>query len=143
MVKKTYFDEKLKNINTKVTLNKSKHVLIENKLNKLLKKIKYYLLKGKILSGRTYFTADDGYQNFLVLSSILCSLILGNNKKVLSWLSFGISPKRLKQFDINLVPTMTNLANSRISLKFNKSVLVQKRSSSLHSNSSLHIQLYT
>ena len=68
MVKKTYFDEKLKNINTKVTLNKSKHVLIENKLNELLKKLKYYLLTGKILSGRTYFTADDGYQNFLVLS---------------------------------------------------------------------------
>ena len=31
-LKETYFEEKLKNINKKVTLNKSKHVLVKNEL---------------------------------------------------------------------------------------------------------------
>ena len=38
--------------------------MTKNKLNEIFKRLKYYLLKGKILSGRTYFTADDGYQFF-------------------------------------------------------------------------------
>ena len=34
-VKKTDFDEKLKNLNIKITSNKTKHVLVENEFKKL------------------------------------------------------------------------------------------------------------
>ena len=35
LYKKTFFDDKLKNLNKKVTSNKTKHVLVENELNEL------------------------------------------------------------------------------------------------------------
>ena len=38
--KKTDFDDEIKNLNKKVTLNKAKHVLFQNELNKLSKKVK-------------------------------------------------------------------------------------------------------
>ena len=38
--KETNFDDKLKNIKKKVTLRESKHLLVENELNKLFKKLK-------------------------------------------------------------------------------------------------------
>ena len=44
-MKKTDFDEKLKNINKKVTLNISKHLLVENQVNELSEKVK--LLSAK------------------------------------------------------------------------------------------------
>ena len=44
-VKKTDFNGKLKNINEKVTSNKSKHVLVENELNELSKKLGKYQIK--------------------------------------------------------------------------------------------------
>ena len=42
LVKKTDFDDKLKSLNKNITLNKTKHVLVENQLNKLSKKLKQY-----------------------------------------------------------------------------------------------------
>ena len=38
-VKKADFDDKLKNLNKNVTSNKTKHVLVENELNELSKKV--------------------------------------------------------------------------------------------------------
>ena len=38
-MKNAYFDEKLKNINKKVTLNKSKDVLAKNEVNELSEKL--------------------------------------------------------------------------------------------------------
>ena len=43
--KKADFDDKLKNVNKKVTSNKTKHVPIENELNELSKKLKQYQQK--------------------------------------------------------------------------------------------------
>ena len=40
LVKKTDSDDKLKHLNKKVTSNKTKHVLVENELNDLSKKVK-------------------------------------------------------------------------------------------------------
>ena len=39
-VKQTHFNDKLKNLNKKVTSNKTKHVLVENELDKLSGKFK-------------------------------------------------------------------------------------------------------
>ena len=38
-MKKTNFDDKLKNLNEKINSNKTKHVLVENELNERLKKV--------------------------------------------------------------------------------------------------------
>ena len=81
--------------------------------------------------GTAYFTNSDGYQKTLVSALMFNSITLDNNKKVTNWISTGQLPEEMKLFQVNLVPTMTNLANGRISLKF---VLVQKSFSFLHSN---------
>ena len=73
-----------------------------------------------------YFTGNNCYQNFLVFAPMLSSLILDSNKKVTNWISTGISSEKIKPFDTNLEPAMSNLANGRVILKFNKSVLVKK-----------------
>ena len=38
-MKKTNFDDKLKNLNEKINSNKTKHILVENELNERLKKV--------------------------------------------------------------------------------------------------------
>ena len=66
---------------------------------------------------------------------MLSSLTLNN------WLYNGVSPEKLKPFDANLDLNMSNLPYSGVILKFNNSVLLQKKSNSLYSNviSSLYI----
>ena len=44
-IKKTDFDDKLKNLKKKVTSIKTKHTLIENELNDFSKNLKYYQQK--------------------------------------------------------------------------------------------------
>ena len=81
-----------------------------------------------------YFTGNDGFQNFLVFVPMLSSIILDRNKKVTNWRLTGIAFRKNKSFDTNLESIMSNLANGRVILIFNNSVLVQKSSYSLHSN---------
>ena len=46
---------------------------------------------------------------------MLRSLTLDNNvKKVTAWILTGISSEKIKAFDTNLEPTMSNLANGRV-----------------------------
>ena len=61
-----------------------------------------------------FFTGKDGYQNFLVFASILSFLVLDSNRKVSNWVSTGVSSAKTKTFDISIVTTMPNLANSRV-----------------------------
>ena len=60
----TDFDDQLKNLNKNITLNKKKHVHVENKLIELSEKFKAILTKGltkdliskySILNGAKYF----------------------------------------------------------------------------------------
>ena len=132
-VKKTKFDDKLKNVNKTITSNKIKHVKPKKKLNDLAENVKIISTKGhNFLLARMYILGNNGYQNFLVFVPVLNSLTLDNSKKVTDWISIGVSLEKIKLFDTNLAPTMLNLANGRVSLKFNNSVLVQKNSSSLY-----------
>ena len=64
-----------------------------------------------------YFTGDDGYQNFLVFAPMLSSLMLASNKNVTNWISAGISSGKNKSFDTNLKPTMSSLANGRVTFE--------------------------
>ena len=86
-----------------------------------------------------YFTGDDGYQTFLVFAPMLNSLTLGNNKRVTNWILTGVSPENIKPFVINLEPTMPNLVNGRVILKFSDSVLVQENYFSLYSSFILNL----
>ena len=64
---------------------------------------------------------------------MLNSLVLDKNTKVTNWILTGVSP--VKPFDVGFALTMTNLTNGRVNLKFNNSVLGQKKNSpSLYSN---------
>ena len=54
--------------------------------------------------------------------------------KITKQISTGISSENIKSFDTNLEPTMSNLANGRVILKFNNSCLVEKSSSSLYNS---------
>ena len=59
-VTKTDFDAKSSSLNRKITSNKTKHVLVENKLNKLKTFDSGYFI------GKGHFE-EDGTQNYLVL----------------------------------------------------------------------------
>ena len=63
-----------------------------------------------------YFSGLNSYQNFLGFASILNSLTLDSNKKFTNRASIGISSEKVKLFDTNLEPTMSNLANGRVNL---------------------------
>ena len=126
-ISKTVSDNKLKNLNKKFTSDKTKHVEAEKEITDLTNKVAQISQKGyDFLLRRMYFTGDDVYQNFLVFAPILSSLMLDSNKKVTNWMSTGISSEKINPFNANLEPTMSNLANGRIILKLNNSVLVQK-----------------
>ena len=45
-VKKIDFDDKLKTLNKNVTSNKTKHVIVQNELNKLSEKVRAYQQKN-------------------------------------------------------------------------------------------------
>ena len=68
----------------------------------------------------------DGYQTFLVFALMLSCLISDSISKVTNCISTRISSEKIKQFDTDIEPTVTNLAYGGVNLKFNNSVLVKK-----------------
>ena len=62
-------------------------------------------------------------------------------KMLLTGYQLEYNMNNIKPFDTNLEQNMPNLANGRIILKFNNSVLVQKNSSSLYSNFILNLYI--
>ena len=60
MVTKTDFDAKLKDISDRVTKNKSKDLLLDNKLKKLK------TFNTDYFEGKNYFERGDGTKNMLV-----------------------------------------------------------------------------
>ena len=67
---KTDFDNKLTNFNRRITLNKTKHLEVQKKLNSLITKDYNFFL------GRNYFTSNDGSQNTFVYQPTLDTLEL-------------------------------------------------------------------
>ena len=59
LITKTDFDTKLSNLHKKITLNKLKHLLVENELNKLNTFDSSYFIE------KSHFE-EDGVQNYLV-----------------------------------------------------------------------------
>ena len=64
VISKTDFDSKLSNLNRKISTNKTKHLLVENELNKLKTfHLSYFIDKSHF--------EEDGTQNYLVFQPII------------------------------------------------------------------------
>ena len=63
LIAKTDFDDKLSNLNKRITSNKTKHILAENEFKKLKTFDSSYFI------GKNYFE-EDGTQNYLAFQPI-------------------------------------------------------------------------
>ena len=82
---KTDFDAKLLSLNTKITSNKSNHLLVENKSKKLKKFDSSYFID------KNHFE-EDGTQNHLVFQRVYRYIkVIVNTKYILEWKSRGSS----------------------------------------------------
>ena len=89
MITKTDFDAKLSSINGRITVNKTKYLLIENELNKLKTFDSSYFI------GKSHF--EDGTQNYLVFQPINRYFkVIANTDYVSSWKSKGLSAETIK-----------------------------------------------
>ena len=88
VITKTDFDVKLLCLNRKITQNKTKHLLVENGLNKLKTFDSGYFF------GKCHFE-EDGTQNCLVFQPITRYFKIGNSGHVLSWKSKGLSDESI------------------------------------------------
>ena len=90
MVTKTDFDDKLLDLNRKITKNKTDHLLVQNEL----KKLKIFDLGCFI--GKSHFE-EGGAQNHLVFQPIVSYFKLINNTDYISsWKSKGLSAETIK-----------------------------------------------
>ena len=91
LITKTDFGAKLSNLNRKITSHKSKHLHVENELNKLKTFDSSYFID------KSHF--EDGTQNYLVSRPIIryfkLNTIITVADYVLSWKSKGLSQKVL------------------------------------------------
>ena len=88
-----------------------------------------------------YFAGNGAFQNFLVFAPMLNFIILDSNKNVTNGISTLIPSEKIKPFDTNLEPIISNLGHGRANVKFSNSVLVQKFCSSLYSNFILNLYI--
>ena len=91
---KTDFDAKLSSLNRKITSNKTKHVLVENELNKLKTFDSGYFI------GKSHFE-EDGTQNYLVFQPMSKYFKIGNSDYVL----YG----NLKDYLLNVLHPLLHL----------------------------------
>ena len=135
LITKTDFDDKLSNLNRKITSNKTKHALVENEFKKLK------ILDSSYFIGNNYFE-EDGAQNYLVFQPISRYFkINGNN--ILPWKSKGLSDETITPYATsdNSFTSLIDHYGVRIRLKFNKSCL--KHSNKLTYDYGHRVNIYT
>ena len=116
MITKTDFDAKLSSLNRKITQNKSKHLLVENELNKLKTFDSSYFI------GKSHFD-EEGTQNYLVFQPLNKYLkLITNTSSILSWQSKGLSNENIDSPTTSLSPSI-NYVGNKIRVKFNGSCL--------------------
>ena len=131
LITKTDFDAKLLSLNRKITQNKTKHLLVENELNKLKTFDSSYFI------GKSHF-AEDSTQNYLVFQPIIMYFkvdTITNTDYVSSWKSKGLSAESIKPpttSDNSLTPEL-NYYGTKTRVKFNGSCLQQSKISYTHS----------
>ena len=98
MITKTDFDAKPLNLNKKTTSNKTKHLLLENELNKLKNFDSIYFI------GKSHFE-EDGTQNYLVFPPLNKYFkLIDNTLSILLWKSKGLSTENTDPPTTSLSP---------------------------------------
>ena len=114
LITKTDSDAKLSNIKRKITQNKTKHLLVENGLNKLK------TFDSSHFIGKSHFD-EDSTQNYLVFQPINKYFkVITNTDYVSSWKSKGLSAETIKPpttSDNSLTPTLS-YSGPKTKLKF-------------------------
>ena len=128
MITKTDFDAKLSSLNRKITVNKSKNLLVENELNKLKTFDSSYFI------GESHFE-EDGTQNYLVFQPLNKYFkVIANTDYVSSWKSKGLSAETIKPpttSDNSLTPALSYYG-TKTRVKFTGSCLKQPKISYTH-----------
>ena len=121
LITKTDFDAKLLSLNRKITQNKSKHLLVENELNKLK------TFDSRYFIGKSHFE-EDGTQNYLVFQGMYRYFkMITNTDYISSWKSEGLSVESIKPpttSDNSLTPAL-NYYGTKLKVKFTGSCLKQ------------------
>ena len=121
LVTKTNFDAKLSGLNRKITQNKTKHLLVENELNKLKTfNLGYFI-------GKSHFE-ENGAQNYLIFQPLYRYFkVVANTDYVSLWKSKGLSDESIKPpttSNNNLTPVLDYYDN-KVKVKFTGSCLKQ------------------
>ena len=118
MITKTDFDDKLSSLNRKITKNKSKKLLVENKL----KKLKTFDLSYFI--GKNCFE-EDGAQNHLVFQPMRKYFQkISNTNNISEWKSKGLSYEVIKP-PYNILDPTPGYDSKRMYLIFDGGCLKQ------------------
>ena len=109
MITKTDFDTKLSSLNRKITQNKTKHLLVENELNKLKTFDSSYFI------GKSHFE-EDGTQNYLVFQPLFRYF---KTDTISSWKSKGLSSETIEPPSTsNIGPIFDFYGGGKLRVKF-------------------------
>ena len=121
-------------LNRKITENKTKHLLVENELNKLKTFDSSYII------GKSHFE-EDGTQNYLVFEPMLryfkVNTIINVANYIVSWKSKGLSEETIippTTSDNSLAPVLIYYDFGKVKVKFTWSCLKQPKPSITHKN---------
>ena len=118
LITKTDFDAWLSSLNRKIIKNKSKHLLVENELDKLKTFDSSYFI------GKCHFEEDDA-QNYLVFQPMYRYFkLITNTSPILLRQSKGLSNENIDPPATSLSPSI-NYVGNKIRVKFTGSCLKQ------------------
>ena len=130
LITKTDFDAKVSSLNRKITWNKSKHVLVENKLKKLK------TFHSSYFRGKSHFE-EDGTQNWVfqpMYKYFRRTVGVGTGNYIYFWKSNGLSDENITApttSDYNLNPQLSYLC-TKTRVKFDGSCLKQDKTTFNH-----------
>ena len=128
LITKTDSDAKLSNIKRKITQNKTKHLLVENGLNKLK------TFDSSHFIGKSHFD-EDSTQNYLVFQPINKYFkVITNTDYFSSWKAKGLSAEIIKPpaTSHNSLTPALNYYGTKTRVKFTGSCLKQSKVSYTH-----------
>ena len=130
VITKTGPETELKRISDKLTSNKSKHLLVENKLKNLEK------FDAAYFRGKHYFD-NDGTQNYLVFQPVYKYFEFKHSGKASSWESKGLLNEKIASVSASALPQIDSLpkilySNDIIKLKLSKVPLKQDKATYIH-----------
>ena len=119
LIAKTKFDPKLSNLNRKITSDKTKHLLVENELNKLKTfDLSYFI-------GKSHFE-EGGTQNYLVFQPPNKYFkLIANTSSILLWQSKGLSNENTDPPTTTSCSPSINYVGNKIRVKFTGRCLKQ------------------